>query len=103
MIITAHLQASYGQTIVVDDVTAVTQSGLPAQRFRITMSPGRSPSDLWKARGGSGYKPLPTDPMEVVAVRSSQGLVFLWTEWSPPNEAAVLGAFDAALPAVEIG
>ena len=41
--------------------------------------------------------------MEVVAVRSSQGLVFLWTEWSPPNEAAAVGAFDAALPAVEIG
>lgn len=88
--------------IVVTDVASVTQSGLPAQRFRITMSPGRSPSDLWKAVSGSGYKPLPTDPLEVVAVRSSEGLVFLWTEWAPPNQAAALAAFDAALPTVRI-
>ena len=88
--------------IVVSDVRSVTQSGLPAQRFRITMTPGRSPSDLWKARNGTGYKPLPTDPMEVVAVRSSQELVFLWTEWSPEDEAAALAAFEAALPSVTV-
>ena len=56
---------------------------------------------------GLRHAALPSPPprlwMEVVAVRSSQGLVFLWTEWSPPNEAAALAAFDAALPAVEIG
>jgi hypothetical protein len=88
--------------IVVDNVTSVTLSGLPAQRFRITMSPGRSPSDLWKSAGGSGYKPLATDPMEVVAVRSTEGLVFVWTEWAPENEAAALAWFDAAFPSVTV-
>lgn len=89
--------------IVVSNAAATTQSGRPAQRFRITMSLGSSPSDLWTVVGGSGYKPLPSDPMEVVAVRSSEGLVFLWTEWTPEKEQETLAAFDAALPAVVVG
>ena len=88
--------------IVVSDVTSVTQSGLPAQRFRITMAEGQSPRDLWAAVGGSGYKPLAEDPMEVVAVRSSEGLVFVWTEWAAENEEAARAWFDAALPSVTV-
>lgn len=88
--------------IVVSDVTSVTQSGLPAQRFRITMAEGQSPRDLWAAIGGSGYKPLATDPMEVVAVRSSKGLVFVWTEWAADNEESARAWFDAALPSVTV-
>lgn len=40
--------------------------------------------------------------MEVVAVRSSQGLVLLWTEWKPEDEVSTLAAFDAALKRVTI-
>ena len=47
--------------------------------------------------GGMGFKPLSADPMEVVAVRSSKGLVWLWTEWRPEDEEETLAAFDAAL------
>jgi hypothetical protein len=89
--------------IVVTDPRSVTHSGRPAQRFRVTMAEGRSPTDLWGAVGGSGYKPLPSEPMEVVATRSSEGLVFLWTEWTPEQEEVTLAAFDAALPRVMVG
>ena len=86
----------------ISDERAVTQSGLPAQRFRLTMREGRAPTDLWGVRAGSQYKPLDDEPMEVVVVRSSQGLVMLWTEWQPAKEAATLAAFDAALERITV-
>jgi hypothetical protein len=87
--------------LVVTDPRAVILSGLPAQRFRIAMREGRTPSDLWSV-GDSAYKLLEQAPMEVVAVRSSQGLVFVWTEWEPADEQAALTAFDAALEKVRV-
>lgn len=87
------------------DVTAirtVTHSGLPAQRFRVTMRPGRTPRDLWQVLAGERYKPLRTSPMEVVSVRSSRGLVWLWTEFAPEDETSALAAFDAALARVTV-
>ena len=53
-------------------------------------------------RAGRKYKPLENEPMEVVMVRSSEGLVLLWTEWQPANEAATLAAFDAALERITV-
>ena len=87
--------------LVVTDPRAVTHSGLPAQRFRLAMREGRTPSDLW-AVDGTAFKPLEDAPLEVLAVRSSQGLVFLWTEWRPADEQAALAAFDAALEKVRV-
>ena len=89
--------------IVVGDPVSITQSGLPAQRFRVTMAEGQAPSDLWTVVDGSGYKPLDTEPMEVVTVRSDAGLLILWTEWSLRNEEATLSAFDQALQKITIG
>jgi hypothetical protein len=86
----------------ISDERAVTQSGLPAQRFRLAIREGRAATDLWDVRAGSRYKPLEDEPMEVVMVRSSQGLVLLWTEWQPAREAATLAAFDAALERITI-
>lgn len=88
--------------LLVTNARAVTQSGLPAQRFRLAMREGRAPSDLWTVADGIGYKPLDNAPMEVLAVRSSQGLVFVWTEWEPAHEQAALAAFDAALNKVRV-
>ena len=88
--------------VLVTDERAVTHSGIPAQRFRLAMrDQRRSPSDLWAVEGNR-YKPLATAPMEVVAVRSSQGLVWLWTEWESEDEAAAIATFDAALQHVTI-
>ena len=87
--------------LVVTDPRAVILSGLPAQRFRIAMREGRMPSDLWSV-GDTAFKPLEQATMEVVAVRSSQGLVFVWTEWDPADEQAALTAFDAALEKVRV-
>jgi hypothetical protein len=86
----------------ISDERAVTQSGRPAQRFRLAMKEGRAPTDLWDVRAGTRYKPLQDEPMEVVMVRSSQGLVLLWTEWQPARQAATLAAFDAALERITI-
>lgn len=99
--VAAFLREQRG-SLSVSDERSVTQSGLPAQRFRLAMKDGRAPTDLWQVRAGSRYKPLEDEPMEVVAVRSSQGLVLLWTEWQPEDEAATLAAFDAALERVTV-
>ena len=81
----------------------VTQSGLPAQRFRLQMrNKMLEPSDMWGVVGGTGFKPLKDEPMEVVAVRSAEGLVWLWTEWDPDDEKETLAAFDAALQKVTV-
>lgn len=89
--------------VVVSDVTPVTQSGRDAQRFTVTMSDGSSPTDLWSVVEGSSYKPLPDEPMEVVAVPSSQGLVLMWTESPPSRREATLAAFESALERVVVG
>ena len=89
--------------IVISDPVSITQSGLPAQRFRITMAEGQAPADLWTVVDGSGYKPLDTEPMEVVMIRSDAGLLMLWTEWSSRNQDATLAAFDQALQRITIG
>lgn len=89
--------------IVLSDVTAMTLSGRDAHRFTVTMSEGSTPTDLWRVVEGSGYKPLPEEPMEVVAVRSSQGLVLLWTESTTDRREATLAAFEAALERVVVG
>lgn len=86
----------------ISDERAVTQSGLPAQRFRLAVKEGRPSTDLWGVRAGSKFKPLEIEPMEVVMVRSSQGLVLLWTEWQAADEAATLAAFDAALERITV-
>ncbi|WP_377641314.1 hypothetical protein [Oryzobacter terrae] len=81
----------------------VTQSGVPAQRFRLEMrNKMLAPSDMWAVVGGNRYKPLKNAPMEVVAVRSTEGLMFLWTEWDPADEQETLAAFDAALERVTV-
>lgn len=86
----------------VSGVRTVTHSGLPAQRFRLTIREGRTPQDLWRVLAGERYKPLRTSPMEVVSVRSSRGLVWLWTEFAPEDEASALARFDSALARVTV-
>jgi hypothetical protein len=88
--------------LVVTDPKAVTHSGLPAQRFRLAMREGHTPSDLWTVADGTAFKPLDRAPMEVLAVRSSEGLVLVWTEWEPADEQAALAAFDSALEKVRV-
>ena len=66
------------------------------------MREGRTPSDLWSVADGTAYKPLDQAPMEVLAVRSSEGLVLIWTEWEPADEQATLAAFESALTNVRV-
>lgn len=88
--------------LAITQVRSVVHSGRPAQRFRVAMRPGHRPSDLWSV-GASGFKRLDSSPMEVVSVRSSRGLLWLWTEFAPQFEEAALARFDAGLSKVTVG
>jgi len=97
----AGFLASHRPDVLVTGGREVRHSGLRAQRFRVEVKDGVAPRKLWSV-DDVGFKPLATAPMEVVAVRSSAGLLWLWTEWEPENEAETLAAFDAALKNVTV-
>ncbi|GGB89470.1 hypothetical protein GCM10011314_31630 [Knoellia flava] len=66
----------------VGEVRTATVGGVPAQSFTLTQAPGTNPSDLWCARDGYCFKLIGNKPMDMTAVRTSEGLVLFFVEYS---------------------
>ena len=80
---------------------ATTQvGGIAGQTFTLTQRRGTSPYDLLCADGGSCYKVLDDKPMDVTAVRTSDGLVLFWVEYLPEDRAEVQGPMKTWLSSV---
>ena len=84
----------------VSEVATSEVGGLPAQSFTLTQAPGTNPSDLWCARDGYCFKLLQTQPMDMTAVRTPEGLVLFTVEYVPEQRSRAREAMKQVLGTV---
>ena len=84
----------------VSEVADSEVGGLPAQSFTLTQAPGTNPSDLWCARDGYCFKLLQTQPMDMTAVRTPEGLVLFTVEYVPEQRSRAREAMKQVLGTV---